>query len=139
MTESYTGGCACGTIRYEARGAPIVQNHCQCCDCQKRSGTGHSSYLVFAGEESFTITGTPSTWAVTGDSGNDKVHAFCGTCGTPVSVTFAAMPGVVAFHAASLDEPARFAPALVTYRRRALPWDRMAPELQGFDEMPPSG
>lgn len=139
MTESYTGGCACGAIRYEATGRPIVQNHCQCRDCQKRSGTGHSSYLVFAGEEALTITGTPSTWSVAGDSGNDKVHAFCGTCGTPVFVSFAAMPGLVAFHAASLDELERFAPALVTYRLRALPWDRTAPDLQVFDRMPPPG
>ncbi|RVA88978.1 aldehyde-activating protein, partial [Mesorhizobium sp. M7A.F.Ca.US.006.04.2.1] len=41
MTKRYTGGCACGAIRYETNDEPIFQNHCQCSDCQKRSGTGH--------------------------------------------------------------------------------------------------
>lgn len=42
-TKTYEGGCACGTIRYETTSEPIFENHCQCTDCQKRSGTGHGS------------------------------------------------------------------------------------------------
>ena len=47
MTQPYTGGCACGAIRYETPHAPVFQNHCQCRDCQRRSGTGHGSWLTF--------------------------------------------------------------------------------------------
>ena len=43
----YTGGCACGAIRYEISAEPIFMNHCQCRDCQRESGTGHGSYLTF--------------------------------------------------------------------------------------------
>lgn len=50
MTKTYAGGCACGAIRYETSSEPIFENHCQCRDCQKRSGTGHGSYLTFPGE-----------------------------------------------------------------------------------------
>jgi hypothetical protein len=39
--KPYNGGCACGSIRYETKSEPIFENHCQCTDCQKRSGTGH--------------------------------------------------------------------------------------------------
>ena len=45
MTRPYTGGCACGAIRYATKHAPVFQNHCQCRDCQRWSGTGHGSYL----------------------------------------------------------------------------------------------
>ena len=45
----YIGGCACGAIRFEARSEPMFQNHCQCRHCQQRSGTGHGSYVTFAG------------------------------------------------------------------------------------------
>jgi hypothetical protein len=102
MTKSYTGGCACGAIRYATSSEPIVENHCQCCDCQKRSGTGHSSYLVFAQRALLTIAGEAKDWRVAGDSGNEKVHAFCPTCGTPVYLTFVAMPDLIAVHAGSL-------------------------------------
>ena len=49
MSEAYTGGCACGAIRYEISGEPIFMNDCQCRDCQRTSGTGHGSYLHWIG------------------------------------------------------------------------------------------
>ena len=48
LSEPYTGGCACGAIRYQISGEPLFQNDCQCRDCQRKSGTGHGSYLTFA-------------------------------------------------------------------------------------------
>lgn len=64
MTKRYIGGCACGAIRYETSGEPIFQNHCQCIDCQKRSGTGHGSYMTFGRRADMAITGEASTWRV---------------------------------------------------------------------------
>ena len=136
MSKPYSGGCACGAIRYEIRSEPIFQNHCQCRDCQKRSGTGHSSYLTFAGRSQATLSGEPTTWGIAGDSGNEKVHAFCPTCGSPVFLTFAAMPDLIAVHAASLDDPNRFEPQVVTYNFRGLAWDMIDPSLQTFEKMP---
>lgn len=49
MNKPYTGGCACGAIRYEISTDPVMMNDCQCRDCQRDSGTGHGSYLIFAG------------------------------------------------------------------------------------------
>ena len=137
MTKPYSGGCACGAIRYEARGEPVVEIHCQCRDCQKRSGTGHSSYLTFAQRAAVKIDGRAAEWRVAGDSGNEKIHAFCPTCGSPVYLTFAANPEPIAVHATSLDEPDRFKPQLVTYTVRAHAWDAIDPSLQTFERMPP--
>ena len=66
MTKRYTGGCACGAIRYETESQPIVEIHCQCRDCQKRSGTGHGSYLTFPRRADVTITGEAKNWRVAG-------------------------------------------------------------------------
>lgn len=32
MSEAYTGGCACGAIRYEISDEPLAMNDCQCRD-----------------------------------------------------------------------------------------------------------
>ena len=136
MTEVHIGGCACGAIRYSASGALAAQLHCQCGQCRKRSGTGHGSFLAFVGEGAVEITGTPSTWSETADSGNEKLHHFCGTCGAPVAVTFPANPAVTALHAGSLDAPEGFAPGFITYTGKAMPWDRMDQALTGFTGMP---
>lgn len=135
MTEAYAGGCACGAIRYEMSGQPVFQNHCQCLQCQKRSGTGHSSYLTFPRRDAMRITGRASEWRVAGDSGNDKVHAFCPTCGTPVYLSFSAMPDMIAIHATSLDDPSRFRPQALTYSIRGHAWDAIDPAVQKFERM----
>ena len=41
MSKAFTGGCACGAIRYEITAEPIGMNDCQCRQCQRKSGTGH--------------------------------------------------------------------------------------------------
>ncbi|MFL6816702.1 MAG: GFA family protein [Bradyrhizobium sp.] len=137
MTKSYTGGCACGAVRYETSGEPVFENHCQCRDCQKRSGTGHGSYLTFPKRAAMTINGQANIWRVAADSGNEKIHAFCPTCGTPVYLTFAAMPELIAVHAGSLDDPGQFNPRVVTYGMRGHAWDAMDSSLQKFERMPP--
>lgn len=137
MNADYTGGCACGAIRYEITGKPVFSNHCQCRDCQHQSGTGHGSYLTFSAE-GVTLTGTASTWDRAGDSGHTKTRGFCATCGSPVFLRFSAMPQIVTVTAASLDDASRFMPQVVTYRIRALPWDAVDGALPAFDKLPPS-
>lgn len=138
MSKPYTGGCACGAIRYEIIGDPIFSNHCQCRDCQQKSGTGHGSYLTFPSRAAVTLSGDAKRWDMTADSGHKKTRGFCPTCGAPVYLTFAAMPDLFTVHAASLDEPTRFKPQVVTYAIRGYDWDTFDPALPKFDRMPPA-
>lgn len=135
MAARYTGGCACGAVRWATENSAVGQNHCQCLDCQKRSGTGHGSYLGFV-RPGVETAGEVSVWRYAGDSGTEKRHAFCPTCGTPLWLTFAAMPDFIAVHAASLDDPGLFQPEMVTYGVRARRWDAMDPALSVFERMP---
>jgi hypothetical protein len=139
VTKSYTGGCACGAIRYEITDEPLAMNDCQCRDCQRRSGTGHGSYLTFPSRAAVKLVGEAKHWNVAGDSGATKRHAFCPTCGTPVYLTFSAAPDRFAVHAGGLDDPARYRPQLVSYRMRGHAWDQVDPALPSFEKMPPAG
>jgi hypothetical protein len=38
MTVSFSGGCACGSIRYVCARAPVAMLNCHCRDCQRSSG-----------------------------------------------------------------------------------------------------
>lgn len=138
MSKAFTGGCACAAIRYEITAEPVFMNHCQCQDCQRRSGTGHGSYLTFAGRKSVQLEGQAAHCDVVGDSGSVKTHGFCPACGSPVYLTSAATPDFFTVHAASLDDPARFKPQAVTYRVRGHAWDDLDPHLPTFDKMPPA-
>ena len=70
------------------------------------------------------------------DSGHVKTRGFCPTCGSPVYMTFSAMPEFFSVRAASLDDPSRYRPQAVTYAVRGLAWDRLDPDLQKFSRMP---
>jgi hypothetical protein len=137
MSKPYTGGCACGAVRYEIAAEPLVMNDCQCHDCQHTSGTGHGSYLSFPSRNDVKLTGRATHWDMVADSGNVKTRGFCPACGSPVYIMFAAMPDVFTVHAASLDDPARYKPQIVTYRARGHAWDHVDPTLPVFELMPP--
>jgi hypothetical protein len=136
MSGTYTGGCACGAVRYEARGAPVAQLHSQCTQCRRRSGSGLASFLAFMGAGAVTVAGTPASYSETGDSGAEKRQNFCASCGTPVFTTFPARPDLVALYASSLDAPEHFKPSFVTYAARGLDWDPLAEGLTRFEMMP---
>ena len=92
MAGNYTGGCACGALRYEIADKPLAENDCQCRDCQRMSGTGHSSYLTFPDKSRVKLEGEAAHWDVLGDAGTTKTRGFCATCGSPVYLTFDTMP-----------------------------------------------
>ena len=135
MSEAYAGGCACGAIGYEISGEPVM-NHCQCRDCQRKSGTGHGSYLTFP-RAGVQHTGAAKHWDIVADSGNVKTRAFCPDCGSPVYMTFSAMPDIFTVHAASLDDPSRYKPQAVSYTMCGYAWDKIDPNLAIFEKMPP--
>lgn len=136
MTKPYTGGCACGGLRYEISGEPLFSNDCQCRDCQHESGTGHGSHMTFP-RAGVAVSGEASKWDMVADSGNVKTRAFCPVCGSPVYMTFSAMPDVFTIRAASLDDPARYKPQAATYTASGFAWDRLDPDLRKFEGMPP--
>jgi hypothetical protein len=138
MSKPYTGGCACGAIRYDISAEPMAMVDCQCRDCQRTSGTGHGSYLAFPSRAAVKLDGDAGQYDMVGDSGNVKTRGFCKVCGSPVYLTFSAMPDLFTIHAASLDDPGRYQPQVVTYAKSGHSWDRLDPALPIFETMPPS-
>jgi hypothetical protein len=135
MTKPYTGGCACGAIRYTISAEPVGMNDCQCRQCQRASGTGHGSYLNFP-RAAVEVEGEAAHWDTTGDGGTVKRSAFCPTCGSPVYMTFPAVLDLFVVRAGSLDEPDRYQPQLVLWGAGARTWDHIDPSLPRFDGMP---
>ena len=136
MSTPYTGGCACGALRYEISAEPLAMNHCQCLDCQKTSGTGHGSYLSFPDRKDVILEGQATHWDMVADNGHVKTRGFCPACGAPVFLTFSATPQVFTVHAGSLDDPGRFAPQMATYAVRGHAWDALDPAMTRFERMP---
>src|SRR5512139_743896 len=74
------GGCLCGAIRYTLTGPSLFVSQCACKDCQKATGTGHTT-IVGIHNSQLDLTGTPATYTNEGDTGGSVTRHFCGTCG----------------------------------------------------------
>lgn len=135
MTEPFTGGCACGAIRYSSREAPLAMAPCQCRDCQRATGTGHACNLIFSAE-SLKVSGTANFYEAVAGNGNRVRRGFCAVCGSPLFARALSHPNIVAVAAASLDDPGRFAPEIVVWRKSGYAWDLIDPKLTAFDTQP---
>jgi len=134
----YTGGCACGAIRYEIAAEPLMAVQCQCRDCQRHTGGGHASMIGFP-KAAMKLTGTPKFHEVTADSGNTVGRGFCAHCGSFITGRSSGFPDMVTITAGSLDDPGCFQAQFAVYASRGHAWDRLDPALPSFPKMPPMG
>ncbi|MHA1524246.1 MAG: GFA family protein [Alphaproteobacteria bacterium] len=138
MSAKFSGGCLCGAVRYKCQTDPVVTGFCQCTDCRKSSGSGHSAHLAVP-LDAVKISGEVAKYDRPADSGNMVTRAFCPKCGSPVYSTNSAIPQMIVFRASSLDDPEIFPPEMVVYTSRAPSWDRIDPDLPAFATNPPGG
>ncbi|WDZ79539.1 GFA family protein (plasmid) [Ensifer adhaerens] len=78
----FTGGCLCGAIRFEARGAPGKPHTCSCKMCQRHSGAPTVAWVEFD-KDAIAWTGpggAPSVYR----SSDYSSRAFCPACGSSI-------------------------------------------------------
>lgn len=80
-TRTRTASCNCGALTATATGEPAMVAMCSCGACQRRSGSAFA-YSSFWNDEQVTLSGEPSSWTRTADSGHPNTYFFCPTCGT---------------------------------------------------------
>ena len=136
MTQTFSGRCLCGAVRYSSSAEPAMAGHCHCEDCRRSSGSGHSSHLAVP-EASVSLAGKTKGYARAADSGNVVTRHFCPECGAALYSTNAGMPGMMFLRASSLDDLEIFKPQMHVFTARAASWDRRDGELPAFDKMPP--
>ncbi len=138
MEKLTTGGCLCGSVRYEARPKPATTYYCHCRDCQIGSGSAFH-VAVLANQSSFRLSsGAIATYSKVADSGNKIDRVFCPNCGTPVYWTGEGFPGLVILSASSLDDPEVVTPMRELWTDSAVSWCRIREGIESFPRRPVS-
>lgn len=135
MPGPFQGRCLCA-VQYECSADPLMSGHCQCADCRKSSGTGHSSHLAVP-RASVTVSGDVTVYDKPADSGHVVSRAFCPRCGAPIYSRNDAMPDLIFLRASSLDDLEVFKPQMIVYASRGASWDISDTNLPRFEKMPP--
>jgi hypothetical protein len=137
MTPAFSGGCACGSIRYSAAHEPIAMLNCHCSDCQMASGAPFASGVVVMSAD-LAVQGTPVHYAVKAGSGGLATRSFCGRCGTPLFTQSDANPQFTSIRFPTLDDAAGFKPMLDIYTASAQHWVCLDPAIAHFPQSPQS-
>lgn len=137
-TDSLTGGCMCGAVRYETTGKPFVVLHCHCNSCRKHNGGPIVTLAGFKTEQVKFSGDNRKLYA----SSPDVNRAFCGECGTPLTWEGDDddLGPIVEFHISTFDHPDVLKPTMHVFYPERISWFDVAdnlPRYQGIWEGTP--
>lgn len=121
MSETMTGGCLCGQVRYQVAGAPLMQAVCHCRNCQKQAGSAWSM-IVGVPDAALSVTGETKVYLDHGDSGGEVRREFCPTCGSPLFSRVGTAAGLVFVKAGTLDDTSAFQPQVQVWTKSKQAW-----------------
>ena len=100
-----TGGCLCGSIRFEARPEKREGYYCHCRMCQLAFGNTRAAFINLLKSEVAWTRGEPTQYA----SSKLAVRGFCNRCGTPLSFAYLGSQRMD-LSIGSFDDPSALAP-----------------------------
>jgi hypothetical protein len=131
-----TGRCHCGRISFAAEVDPDRVRVCHCTDCQMLSGTAFRTNVPVAPGSFVLQSGTPKVYVKTADSGNQREHAFCRECGTPIYSAAPGEPPSYSLRVGTLDRRTELLPARQIWCRSALPWSMDLTGVERIERQP---
>lgn len=129
-----TGGCLCGQVRYRLTAEPVNARICWCRDCQRIAGNGLANALFPA--QAVEITGSPSDYIKTADSGNQVRRRFCPQCGCHLFADTSSYPGLMVVRIGTLDDPSSIKPIANIWSSRAPGWACLDPSIERVEKQP---
>ncbi|MGI8839313.1 MAG: GFA family protein [Caulobacteraceae bacterium] len=113
-----TGGCYCGTVRYEAAGEPTERALCHCTICRATTGAPAVAWFTVQRANFRYTAGAPTSFASTPKA----MREFCGVCGTQLTFVHEDYGDRIDITTASLDDPHAAPPVEHIWTRSRLDW-----------------
>ena len=131
MTKQ-TGGCLCGSVRFEVESDGARQFICHCRMCQRASGSAFAEIMFVEGEAFSLSQGDLKKF----QSSDNLLRYFCTECGSPISIE-RTTSGRVGVHAGALDDPDAFQPTMHICTSGLQPWLELTDGLPAYAEKAP--
>jgi len=105
---------------------------CACEDCQKASGTGHST-VALAARSDVAISGETRLFERPANSGAIFTRMFCPNCGTPICGQSSRAPDALMLPVGLFGKDTSwFAPNQVIFGRSHREWDVLASDIPHY-------
>ena len=138
--NEHEGGCLCGAVRYRVKNEPLRNSACHCTFCQRRTGSAFGLGAYFREEDVRFLRGELSSYRhLSDESGRWLRIEFCPICGTQVTWTVEASPGLRGIGVGTLDDPKRIRITRFGWFRSAHAWIVPPPGIEVFEKgtLPP--
>lgn len=117
------GACHCSGIMYEAEVDPNDVGICHCTDCQVLSGTAFRTIVLTERGALRLLSGTPTIYVKTSESGLEREQAFCPECGSPLySTSPGAGPKIHCLRVGTVRQRDQLWPTFQDWCRSAQSW-----------------
>lgn len=129
-SNSISGGCFCGDIRFEAIGPERFACFCYCESCQRAAGAPVVAWATYA-RDTFVVTQGTMHWHT---SSPGVTRGICGNCGSSVTYENEKRPVDIDITLNCLDDPT--APTLKAHiwTEDKQPWFPISGDLPVFKQ-----
>lgn len=125
--------CACGRVTLSVNGRIRSMFMCSCEDCQRATGTGHST-VALARPADVTVTGDTRSFARPAHSGATLTRWFCPHCGTPLYAQSSRAPDLLMLPVGLFGAATNwFVPNQLIFARSHRDWDALPDGLPQHD------
>jgi len=128
------GHCHWGYIAFEAEADPARTGMCNSTDCQALTG-GAFGVTIAAEPGSFRLlSGDPTIYVKTADSGTKRQHPFCPRCGSPIYATgLGDEPKPYSLGFGTVRQRAHFTPVRQIWTRSRAAWVTHIADIPGVE------
>ena len=133
---TFTGGCLCGSIRYEVRRKHLNAIHCYCGMCRKVHGTAFSTHIIVAKPDQLVWVQGKERLKVYESSPN-AYREFCERCGTHIFVHGQAGDDTAAIPAGTFDGDPGLTIVGHMYVENQVSWFSISDDLPQHPRWPP--
>ena len=131
-----SGGCLCGDVTYQYNsGDAAAALHCHCRDCQKVTGSGKATIVMFP-QNAIEISGQFKQYGSIGSDGSHVHRGFCPRCGSQMFTHIDEMPGLMFIKAGTMEDSSWVEVSLNCWESTASMWSPADNRLPGVPRNP---
>ncbi|MFT5220145.1 MAG: hypothetical protein ACI9LO_000694 [Planctomycetota bacterium] len=135
MSDTFSGRCLCGQVRYEVSGPFEAFHLCHCSQCRRSTGSAHASNIFTSEDRLKWLSGSELVKRYTPDKPGVISKCFCTHCGSLVPYT-SLKSGKLIIPAGSLDQTPDILPEDHIFWRDRAGWYDAAATVKRCEQGP---
>ena len=130
-----SGGCYCGSLRYEANGDVEASIQCHCRECQYITGGNPNVIMIMPLSGFEFVKGIPKTFKRK-DIEKAVTRLFCENCGTGIGTKNPNRPNSIILKVGTFDDPSIFKPNIAIFTTDKQKFHYIEDGLKSFERRP---